>query len=220
MLSSWPHPAPNADMPASVTFSHPFRRILRSLQHRVAILLTHSSVKLLQPSSPICSRSDVFSNDTSHKSTRQASTFICSLDTLIPRIDSHFSEDALWTISSRAADLTEWRKLIQFGRHFLLETAISRVAILRTSSQWDRKRVCRSSLSRYRSNGTIAISCTSTITSTSSLMKQASSQRQLMLSSLQYFELQLSDLLIYVSTKYVSNTKYFVDHYRQHKERP
>ena len=155
MLCSWPHPAPNADTPASVRLLHLPWLPLQFLPHLFATFNKHSSVTFLQPLSPRCTSLTVFSSERSHPGTRQASTFICILEAQTPLLISHMSEDAQWSILSTDEALKDRRSIIQYGLDDLLETATSRLTRLRTSSQWLRRRVCRSSLRVCRSNCTI-----------------------------------------------------------------
>ena len=85
----------------------------------------------------------------SQPGTRQALTFICTFERLIPRSISHVSEEEVWCMSSMASDLIHCRSTIQYGLDALVEVAMSRVPRLRTSSQEDRRRFCRSSMSEW-----------------------------------------------------------------------
>ena len=155
MLSSWPHPAPNADTPVSIAFSLSLRCALIVLRQCRTISVKHWSVKFLQPPRSSNTISPGSSSIMSQPRTRQASIFICTCDTRIPRLDSHFSDERPWPHLSIAGHLKLLSSLIQLGLNTWLETAASKVARLRTSSHEDRKSVCRSSLSREKNDGII-----------------------------------------------------------------
>ena len=156
MICSWPHRAPNADTPASVTCWQPPRSMLLSLGQQLVTSITHWSVVLLQSRRPRVTRSLV-SISNIHTRTRQVSIFICTREARIPRLDSHISDERLWPQPSTAGDLKHWRSVIQYGRSLWLETATSKVERLRTSSQRDKRRMCRSSLRTEKKDGVIII---------------------------------------------------------------
>ena len=155
MLCRWPHPRLDAGTLATSTPLHLPKSLLLFLPHLFRTFNTDSSVTLLQLLSPRCKRFIVLSRERSHPGTRKASNLICTLEAQIPRCISHISDEAEWFILSIDGDLIDARSVVQYGLDMLQETATSSVTRLETSSQWFRRRVCRSSLSKWWSRCTI-----------------------------------------------------------------
>ena len=129
--------------------------LLFTSRHLFTTLNRNSSVTLLLPLSPRCKSSSVLRSERSHPGSNQASYFTCILEAQIPRCTSHISDDAMWSILSNDADLKDARSVIQYGLDVLLEIAVSSDTRLRTSSHWNRRILCRSSVSSCWNSRTI-----------------------------------------------------------------